>query len=96
MALEEAANNVLSGVPLIDNPDPVPRVVPGAGAAVEFDVHAVPQSRSTRPVLPALRAAHLAPINAPAPRADGMIEFWRNGGKLGNASVRTRYNPKCV
>lgn len=54
---------------------PAPAVVP------------IPNSQIVRPVIIADRAKPAAPVPAPKPQADGGIEYWRGGGKLGNSSV---------
>lgn len=54
--------------------------------SIDNEQQPIVNSRLIRPVA-ALKTAVPAPVQAPAPQHDGMIEYWRDGGKLGNASV---------
>nr|AJT39584.1 proline-alanine-rich protein [dsRNA virus environmental sample] len=71
-------------------PEPVPDLPPvvgGAPVVAQEPVRPIPLSRISRPVVPVNRARPAAPMPAPAPSADGLIEYWRGGGKLGDSSV---------
>lgn len=87
------------GVPIASAPQPQdlqppdPNVLdPLIDISVETEevpppVMAIATSNIIRPVINADQPARLAPMSAPKPQADGNIEYWRGGGRLGNSSV---------